>query len=441
MSSSASEARDTAGGRLGGARADFVASLGRKLNDARDLLNALEEDPSSKVARDELRRRLHALGSGARLLRFEAMARALQEVLAVLDRGAQAGGLRETEVAFVAEVLDDLPALAWGEAPPREAAPTVTEELAEERVGTPNEGPGLAPISVLVVGGESLADALTEEGAIRVRAFECERTEDAQGALQLARAYAPDLVLVDADHAGAPELVEALLDDPMTEPVPVVVVGTFRATDEESRFIALGVARTLTKPVDHALVRGVCDELLDAREGRTVRMTLGEPTLEQLAERLSQELKGALLEGVDPTARACRVPLGEGSEVIGALWGAIARVQEIVTQRTKGAIRFGGDAPEGAIALAPWLHHDVAASDRSASRGRGAGADVRLTGRRAGIGPGNSAPATGSRSHRTGSDLRLSHSRQVGDDRAPGLDLGRPGPSAARHLLDRLPHG
>ncbi len=382
MSSSASEARDTAGGRLGGARADFVASLGRKLNDARDLLTALEEDPSSKVARDELRRRLHALGSGARLLRFEAMARALQEVLAVLDRGAQANGLRETEVAFVAEVLDDLPALAWGEAPPREAAPTVTEELAEERVGTPNEGPGLAPISVLVVGGESLADALTEEGAIRVRAFECERTEDAPGALQLARAYAPDLVLVDADQPGAPELVEALLDDPMTEPVPVVVVGTFRSPDEESRFIALGVARTLTKPVNHAVVRQVCDEILDAREGRTVRMTLGEPTLEQLAERLSQELKGALLDGVDATARASRVPLGEGSEVIGALWGAIARVQEIVTQRTKGAIRFGGDAPEGAIALAPWLHHDVAASDRSAARGRGAGADVRLNGRR-----------------------------------------------------------
>src|ERR1019366_2621388 len=51
----------------------------------------------------------------------------------------------ETEVAFVAEVLDDLPALAWGEAPPREAAPTVTEELAEERVGTPTEGPGRPP--------------------------------------------------------------------------------------------------------------------------------------------------------------------------------------------------------------------------------------------------------------------------------------------------------
>jgi DNA-binding response OmpR family regulator len=381
MSSSA-EARDTAGNRLGGARADFVASLGRKLNDARDLLTALEEDPSSKVARDELRRRLHALGSGARLLRFEAMARALQEVLAVLDRGAEAGGLRETEVNFVAEVLDDLPALAWGEAPPREAAPTVTEELAEERVGAPNEGPSLAPIAVLVVGGESLADALTEEGPIRVRAFECERTEDAAAGLQLARAHAPDLVLVDSDHPGGPELVEALLDDPITEPLPIVVIGAFRKPDEEARFIALGVARALTKPVNHDVVRQVCDEILDGREGRTVRMTLGEPTLEQLAERLSQELKGALLESVDPSARTLRVPLGEGSEVVGALWGAIARVQEIVSQRTKGAIRFGGDAPEGAIALAPWLHHDVAASDRSVSRGRGAGADVRLNGRR-----------------------------------------------------------
>src|ERR1700733_5643704 len=122
MSSSASEARDTAGGRLGGARADFVASLGRKVSDARELLVALEDDPSSKAARDELRRRLHALGSGARLLRFEAMAHALQEVLAVLDRGGQSGALRDHDVVFLGQVLDDLPALAWGDTPPRGAA-------------------------------------------------------------------------------------------------------------------------------------------------------------------------------------------------------------------------------------------------------------------------------------------------------------------------------
>ena len=377
MSSSASEARDTAGGRLGGARADFVASLGRKVSDARELLNALEEDPSSKAARDELRRRLHALGSGARLLRFEAMARSLQEVLSVLDRGAVVGGLRQEEVGFLAQVLDDLPALAWGEPSPREAAARVTS-LTEEA----EDAPGLPPISVLVIGPEALADALTEEAVARSRAFECERTGDPQAALQLARAYAPDLVLIDGDHEQSLALVEALLDDPMTEPVPVIVVGTFRTPEESSRFIALGVAKTLTRPVGPDMVRHACDEVLDAGEGRTVRMTLGEPTLEQLAERLSQELKGALIDGVDPTARFLRVPLGEGTEVLGALWGAIARVQEIVSQRTKGAIRFGGDTPEGAIALAPWLHQDLPGADRMAGRGRGAAADVRLNGRR-----------------------------------------------------------
>ena len=376
MSSSASEARDTASGRLGGARADFVASLGRKVSDARELLNALEDDPSSKAGRDELRRRLHARGSGARLLRFEAMARALQEVLALLDRGGQLGGLREEEVAFIAQVLDDLPALAWGEAPPRDAA-----RAAAAAEGA-DETPGLLPISVLVIGPESLADALTEESVVRSRAIECERTDDAQAALQLARAYAPDHVIVDADHEQSVALVEALLDDPMTEPVPVIVVGSFRVPDEASRFIALGVAKTLARPVASDVIRQACDEILDAREGRTVRMTLGEPTLEQLAERLSQELKGALTESVDPSARFLRVPLGEGTEVLGALWGAIARVQEIVSQRTKGAIRFGGDTPEGAIALAPWLHQDLPGADRMAGRGRGAAADVRLNGRR-----------------------------------------------------------
>jgi DNA-binding response OmpR family regulator len=374
MSSSASEARDTAGGRLGGARADFVASLGRKVSDGRELLNALEEDPSSKPARDELRRRLHALGSGARLLRFEAMARSLQEALAALDRGGQSGMLREQDLAFLGQVLDDLPALAWGESPPREAAASIPDEV--------EDAPALPPITVLVVGPESLADVLTEEAVVRSRAFECERTENLQTALELARAYAPDIVLIDADYDHAAALVEALLEDPMTEPVPVVVVGTFRAPDEGARFIALGVAKTLARPVGADVIRHACDEILDAREGRTVRMTLGEPTLEQLADRLSRELRAALVEGVDAPARSCRVPLGEGTEVLGALWGAIARIQEIVSQRTKGAVRFGGDAPEGAIALAPWLHQEQPGADRMAGRGRGAAADVRLNGRR-----------------------------------------------------------
>ncbi len=373
MSSGASDASGGEGGRLGGARADFVASLGRKVSDTRGLLSVLDDDPSSKLARDELRRRIHALCSGARLLRFEAMAHSLQEALAVLDRAAQLGELGEAEIAFTAQVLDDLPALAWGEGAARDRRPRQPGEAQGAR--------NLVPIAVLVVGGEWLAENLVDEGAIRVHSFECERTEDVDTALQLARAYAPDLVAVDADLPRAPDLVEALLDDPLTEPVPIVVVGSFRSSDEAARFTALGVAKSFTKPFSPAALRSACDEILDAREGRTLRVTLGEPTLEQLANRLAEELKRALVDSVDAPARSVRVPLGEGTEILGALWGAIARVQEIVTQKTAGAIRFGGDAPEGAIALAPWLHQDVAGSDRLAGRGRGAGADVRMSGR------------------------------------------------------------
>jgi CheY-like chemotaxis protein len=377
MSSSTPEGRESDTGRLGGARADFVASLGRKVADARDLLSALEDDPSSKPARDELRRRLHALGSGARLLRFDAMARSLQDALVVLERAANAGSLREPDLVVVAQTLDDLPALAWGDVPARAGSPEAGEKADEV-----DESPGRPPVIALVVGGEGLTDVLLDDSGTRARSYECERTDDVEAALEMARAYAPDLVLVDGDLARAPELVEALLDDPLTEPVPIVVVGSFRAPDEGARFVALGVAKSLAKPVAPETLRSVCDEVLDAREERTVRMTLGEPTLEQLANRLSEELKRALIDGVDRAARSCRVPLGEGTEVLGALWGAIARVQEIVAQKTGGAVRFGGDAPEGTIALAPWLHQEVPGADRMAGRGRGAAADVRLHGRR-----------------------------------------------------------
>jgi len=241
---------------------------------------------------------------------------------------------------------------------------------------------GSLPATVLVIGAEMIAEALTEEDARGGRTFECERTDDAQHAIELARAYAPDLCVVDAEVPDAPELVEALLDDPLTEPVPIVVLGAFTTPEQSARYVALGVAKALAKPVPAETLRRVCEEILDQREGRTMRITLGEPTLETLGNRLADEVRRALVESVDRAARSCRVPLGEGTEVLGAIWGAIARVQEVITSKTGGTIRFGGDAPEGAIAMAPWLHHDLPGADRMSGRGRGAAADVRLERRR-----------------------------------------------------------
>jgi DNA-binding response OmpR family regulator len=369
--SSASGLSEGGGEKLGGARADFVASLGKKVAGARELLSALGGDPTSQPLRDELRRRLHALGSGARLLRFEAMARSLQETLAMLDRAVEIGEVQGQDIEFATRALDDLPALAWdANAHPAGSAPSAPEPA------------GHAPATVLVIGEVALAEAFVDDHAPG-RVYECELTDDVDSALQLARAYAPDLVVIDVDLAGASVLVGALLEDPLTEPVPIVAIGTLRTPDEAARFATLGVARTLAKPVASEVIRTTCDEILDSREGRTLRMTLGEPTLEQLAERLAGELKGALLDTVDAASHTSRIPLGEGSEVMGALWGAIARVQEIIAQKTEGAILFSGGTPEGAVALAPWLHQDLPGSDRWAGGGRSSSASVPMKGRRA----------------------------------------------------------
>ena len=367
-------------GRLGGASADFVASLGRKVADARDVLRAVEDDPAGSRSRDDLRRKLHALGAGARLLRFDAMARSLQEAETVLERAAKLGHVRKEDTTFLAQLLDDLPALAWGEMPAHEPKSAVV--LGEDPATTAPPAQQPLPFAALVIGSEELAEALSDDVSAGVRSFEVERSEDAQAAVDLARVFAPDLVIIDAEIDSAPELVEALLDDPLTEPVPIIVVGTFAVPEQASRFVALGVAKVLPKPVSPETLRRTCEEIIDQREGRTMRLTLGEPTLEQLGNRLAEEVKRALVDSVDAPARSIRVPLGEGSEVLGAIWGAIARVQEVITAKTEGTIRFGGGAPEGAIALAPWLHHEMPGAERMSGRGRGAAADVRLERRR-----------------------------------------------------------
>lgn len=366
-------------GRLGGAKADFVATLGRKLADARSSLSALEQDSESVSLRDELRRKLHAIGSGARLFRFESMTRSLEvaeDVIASADQSAQ---MSPKALGTLADLLDDLPALAWEDVP---------RTLGKNKEMTPPPPPA-TPATALVLGSDMLSEALLD--ARTGTAFACERAENVEAAMEMARSLAPDLVVLDADVDSSVEFVEALLDDPLMESVPVVVVGSFGAptastaftasVPSAARFVALGVAKVLAKPISFEVLRMACEEALAQRQGRTVRVTLGEPTVEQLGERLADEVRNAIVQSVSQVARAHRVPLGEGSEVFGAMWGAIARVREIVTARTNGTVRFQNPAPENAMGYAAWAPPELARADRSI-RARSAASEVDLTGRR-----------------------------------------------------------
>jgi DNA-binding response OmpR family regulator len=361
----------TTSARLGGARADFVAGLGRKVADLRTTLARVKKTSDDVTTRDELRRKLHALGSAAKMMKFDAMDRGIAEALGTLDRASRDVSLDDVDVDTIEQIVEDLPALAWGDGRARSSRAEAAEKA-------------LAPrYDVLVVGSPLIAEALSDDVENARATLICESTPDTQSAYELVRTTEPDLVVLDADLSASIELVEALMDDPLTEAVPLVVVGSFTEAGEAARYVAMGVAKTVSKPTSREALRAVCEETLAPDRGAvTAHAVLGEPTLEELGDRLAAELREAIVGRADPSARKRRIPLGQGTEVLGAVWGAIARVREVVTSRSDGAVRFAG-GPEGALTPAPLLHEpDVARGDRVRTQKRGAAADVRLEGRR-----------------------------------------------------------
>ncbi|MDI1436523.1 response regulator [Polyangium sorediatum] len=355
--------------RLGGVRADFVATLGRRVVELRTAVTKLAEEPASPARRDDLRRRVHALAAAARLLRFNKLAEELKTGEALVDRVAERGKLTDDEWKALRSLLDRLPELAWGEAslgapPEREPAPRSansgprTLPSAERPADKPASAVAQGiPQTVLFVGPERLAESLAKDHAEGAASFfEVERTEDLVAAPDLARALAPDVVVIDADKPGARELVASLLADPLTEEVPILLFGRFSRPDDAALYAALGVARTLPKPVSPDALRKACAEVTASYVRREIaRAPIGEVTLDDLGTRLAEELRRGLCDAADVRARGTRIELGEGSQVLAALWGAVARIRDLVTIESQGKVRFSPSGPEGALPFAPWL--------------------------------------------------------------------------------------
>ncbi len=354
--------------RLSGARGDFVASLPRRLEVLRAALRAVEDQPRDPGRINGLLRRLHALGSAARVLGFASVAEALAEAEKTLRRVARSGPA-QTDLADVARALDLLPSLVLGAKVPIRA------------VVQPESVPAPAldyPLSVLVFGPQPLADLLQQQSELRV---ECERTEDPAKARELSRVFGPDVAIIDADQEGARELLELFVKDPLVEPIPIVVVGDFAGGDLTTTFLELGATRVLPKPVSPELLRRTLLEVRDPGSSPIhAREPLGELTVSQLVDRIAIEIRRGLVESVEPAARASSVGFGEGTDVMSAVWGTVARLRELVTLRSDGNVRFEQTGPEGAVPLAPW-NDDRRVGERGAREGRAA-EGVALQGRR-----------------------------------------------------------
>jgi len=360
--------------RTAGARADFVANLGRRLDALRGALAALEEEPRSLSRRNNLQRRIHAMGAAARVLGFDSVAESLSGAEQALQRSLRGGATGAAELAEVSRVFDLLPSLAWG-APVTVRPPATTAETAES-----GSVARAWPLSVLVFGGASLAQALELDNDSEQ--LETDHTQDPSQARQLARVLGPDVIVVDSDHQGARELVETLVHDPLVEPVPLVVTGSFEHPEAASGYVGLGATRVLPKPASpDTLRRTVLEVSRQSALGRSVREPIGEVSVDALAERIASEVRRGLIDAVEPGGRGRGVPLGEGTDVLAAVWGAVARVRELVTLRSRGLVRFDPGGPEGAIPIAAWS--SVARrDDERAGRGAQDQSSVSLEGRR-----------------------------------------------------------
>jgi len=359
--------------RIGSARADFVSSLGRRVGELRALVNGLEQDPGSQRLRDDLRRRVHALSAGARLLRFAGMATALQETERTLERAASVGGLAKSELFDISAILDNLPSFALSE-PADEQRPTErpppTAPLGET---------ALVPTTILVIGPSGLADAITNtiEQPAELE-IECERADTVASGLELARALAPDVAVVDADLPGARDLVDKLVGDPLTVPTPLIVVGTWASLEEGARFVAAGASLALAKPVSPHDLRKACLELSSGAKEPAHHAPLGQTTVEQLTTLIIDEIKRGLADAL-VQGRSTPIHLGDGSDILAAVWGAVARVRDLVMIKSGGAVRFSNEGPEGALPIAPWWGEGSAQTRGTEAKGE---AEPRLEGRK-----------------------------------------------------------
>jgi CheY-like chemotaxis protein len=340
--------------RLVESRAQFIANLGRRLEAVRQAVTVLERTPRSPAHRDNLRRRVHALGAAAGVLGFDRVQAAFNEAEGILAAAAQASRVTDDDLARVSRILDLAPSLALGGS----VGPAATAR--SDRLVGPLEASGAGwPLSVLVVASASLGSALGAQPASAGTALEFHHTENASEAFPMVQTVSPDVVVVDIDRSGGRNLIDRMLSDASVDPVHVVAIGAFERPEAAAGLVALGVARVMPKPVGPETLRRTILEV--ARERLTVAAPaepLGEITVEALAERVAREVRRGLVDAVKPLSRGEPVPLGEGTEALAAVWGAVARLRELVTMRSGGAIRFEASGPEGAVPLAPWSPPD-----------------------------------------------------------------------------------
>lgn len=110
----------------------------------------------------------------------------------------------------------------------------------------------MKPKHILLVDDEDDIRKVVALGLEIAGGWRVSSASDGVSAVLMARAEAPDAILLDVMMPGldGPETLERLQDDPLTRDIPVILLTARALIADRQRFDQLGVAGTLTKPFD-----------------------------------------------------------------------------------------------------------------------------------------------------------------------------------------------
>jgi len=335
------------------ARTEFVEGFSRRLVGLREALSALKSRPDDKSIRDHLQRRLHAVATATQVLGLSSASEALLDAVRLLEQTARSGVSPE-QLQTLTRVLEIVPQLL------HERPPPAAEEV-----------PTASPMHVLVFGAPFIVAGLTEGR----RRIECFLTEDFSEALEHLRTHGPNVAIVDSGARQARQLIRAITSDGSTEAIPVLVL-TPPGEGNDQHFIQAGAAGVLRLPLSPEDLRKALFSFGTVKSSGLSQAGLGSLDLQTLSKKIAEEIQAGLVDSALTDTDELAIDFGQGSEVIAAVWGALAKVRQVVALASSGQVRFKESGPLGGVVL------ESLSSRGGVARDAGSSSQVELKGRK-----------------------------------------------------------